>query len=83
MRRRIQQRFKDYSIFQPLSDRASLAICLNHPQSQLRIEALQRIRQGIQSKQVNANLKFFLFILLCVEYRTRISHRCVTFTFER
>ena len=35
-----------------LSDRASLAICLNHPQTQLRIEALQRLREGIKSKQV-------------------------------
>jgi hypothetical protein len=34
-----------------------LAICLNHPQSQLRIEALQRLREGIQSKQV-----FFFFV---------------------
>ncbi|CAF0784428.1 unnamed protein product [Adineta steineri] len=47
---------------QPLSDRGSLAICLNHPQAQLRIEALQRIREGIKSKQ-NIEHEFLLDVL--------------------
>ncbi|CAF3430204.1 unnamed protein product [Rotaria sp. Silwood1] len=48
---------------QPLSDRSSLAICLNHPQSQLRIEALQRIREGIIAKQ-NIEREFLIDVLI-------------------
>ncbi|CAF1260717.1 unnamed protein product [Adineta ricciae] len=48
---------------QPLSDHASLAICLNHPQAQLRIEALQRIREGVKSKQ-NIENEFLIDVLL-------------------
>ncbi|CAF2088985.1 unnamed protein product [Rotaria magnacalcarata] len=47
---------------QPLSDRGSLAICLNHPQAQLRIEALQRIREGIMAKQ-NIETEFLIDVL--------------------
>ncbi|CAF0748543.1 unnamed protein product [Didymodactylos carnosus] len=48
---------------QPLSDRGSLIVCLNHSQTHLRIEALQRLQEGVKMKQIME--KEFLNDVLC------------------